>query len=91
MGDLALSLHFGRPIDGLDATHMSMLKYLPIYISISAKEVLTPFGVNTREHANGSKSKVAARTGQTGQARRSDRCPRVCLTRAFERVITTVT
>jgi hypothetical protein len=31
------------------------------------------FLVNTHEHANGRKSKVTAGTGQTGQARRSDR------------------
>jgi hypothetical protein len=37
------------------------------------KPPVDAFLVNTHEHANGLKSKVAAGTGQTGQARRSDR------------------
>jgi hypothetical protein len=50
-----------------------------------------PFGVNTQEHANGPKSRVAAETGQIGQAHRSDQCPRVCLSREFERVTNMLT
>jgi hypothetical protein len=52
---------------------------------------LTHFRVNKQKHANGPKSRVAAGTGPTGQAHQLDRCPRVCLIRAFGRVTTTLT